>query len=167
MVKPLLRYTALFLLFISLIFTEVRAQNYEVIKFDELDKMIHEESDQMKVFNFWATWCRPCIKELPLFEKLNEKYDDVEVLLISFDFPDQAKDKLSSFIEKRGLRSKVYWLDETDFNAFIDKIDPSWSGALPATLVVSGQTTTKYFYEKSFEQGELESTILNIKQKQL
>jgi len=121
--------------------------------------MIQANGGDIKVINFWATWCKPCIEELPYFEEVNHTYDNVEVILVSLDLPTAVDTKVKSFLEKKSIQSKVVLLDETDFNAFIDKIDPRWSGAIPATLIVDNSGKRSAFYEKQFQAGELDSAI--------
>ena len=140
------------------------AQEISVIKYPELLEMINESANKTRVINFWATWCGPCVKELPQFEGLNEKYknQNTEVILVSFDFVEQLETKVKTFVNKKGLKSKIYLLDETDYNAFIDKVDPSWSGALPATMIVDSRKNKRLFLEKEFDQGELEKVYLEF-----
>ena len=147
----------LFLLFSLL----ARSQTVEVIKYEDLEKIVNEKSDDVQVINFWATWCRPCIKELPYFEAVNEAYEGkgVRVILVSFDFVEDLETKVIPFVNKREISAAVKLLDETDYNAFIDKIDPSWSGAIPATLIINHKTGERSFYEKEFAQKELFSVV--------
>src|SRR5690606_6809447 len=61
------------------------------LNFEALEKKyFQKKNDSIYVINFWATWCKPCIKELPAFEKIASEYADkkVKVLLVSLDFPD-------------------------------------------------------------------------------
>ena len=95
---------------------DVASLNYEQLK-----PLLFQESERVQVINFWATWCAPCIKELPYFEKLNQR-DDVEVLLVSLDFPKHKQKRLLPFIEKRKLKSKVVHLDDADENFWINQI---------------------------------------------
>ncbi len=140
------------------------AQPIEVIKYPDLAKLIESDKDKVAVFNFWATWCRPCIKEIPYFEQAQQDYASkgVQVYLVSFDFVEELDTKVKNFVDKKGLKSSIKLLDETDYNAFIDKIDPSWSGAIPATLIVDNINNEKHFFEKEFEEGELETIINDI-----
>ena len=140
------------------------AQSVEVIKYPDLAKLISSQSDKNKVINFWATWCRPCVKELPQFLDLYEKYnqENLEFGLVSFDFVEDLENKLKPFIAKKNIEAKVYLLDETDYNAFIDKVDPSWSGAIPATLMVAKGNTKRKFIEKEFSEDELEKVYVNF-----
>jgi thiol-disulfide isomerase/thioredoxin len=135
------------------------AQSIKSVKFEELNQIIRsEDGSSVKVVNFWATWCKPCIEELPYFEKLQETYGgkDVQVLLVSLDF---SADKASAYKSKKDIQSEVVFLDETDHNRWIDKISPQWSGAIPATLIVDTRTGKEQFFEQKFEEKELFSTI--------
>ncbi len=141
-----------------------KAHDYKlqkVIKFSELQQYITTSSnDKVKVINFWATWCGPCVKELPFIDSLRYTYDPdkVEVLLVSLDFPDQYS-RVDKFIQRKKLGSTVWLLDESDPNIFIDKVDPSWSGAIPATLLVRNSTAQRIFLEKELTKTELENHI--------
>lgn len=136
-------------------------QEVKVIKYQDLEQLINEESEKIKIINFWATWCAPCVKELPQFEAIQKKYGnkDTEVILVSFDFVEQIE-KTKAFAKRKELKSDLFLLDETDYNSFIDKVDPRWSGAIPATLMIDSRRDKKEFYEKEFKTDELEKTYL-------
>jgi thiol-disulfide isomerase/thioredoxin len=138
------------------------AQNIEIIKFPALQSLITSPSPKIHVINFWATWCAPCVKELPLFEKLNESNTDVKVTLINLDFADKL-DKVNSFAKKKNLKSEVFLLDEVDYNSWIDKVDKNWGGAIPATLVINSQNGKRKFIENELKEGELEKIISELK----
>lgn len=140
------------------------AQKVNIIKYPELERTINQASQDVAIFNFWATWCKPCIAEMPHIEKVRATYDQqkVGIFLISMDFAEDADSKVQNFIERREIKSEVMLLDETDFNAFIDKINPEWSGSIPATLIIQKSTGKKFFYEKAFKEGELESIIASL-----
>ena len=93
-------------------------------------------NDKTLVINFWATWCVPCVKELPYFEAATQAYtrDEVEVILVSLDFPDELERRVIPFVEEKTLKSKVILLNDPDANSWIDKVSPKWSGAIPATV---------------------------------
>ena len=127
-----------------------------VLNFEQFEKYLNIKDDNIHVVNFWATWCAPCVKELPCFEAVNAEYknQNVKVLLVSLDF---NLKKLNSFLEKHELKSEKILLDDPDQNAWIPKVSPKWSGAIPAT-VIYGKGKRK-FYEHSFTKAELEKEL--------
>ena len=106
-------------------------------KFDDLEPVFHFENDTTYVINFWATWCKPCIKELPYFEAVDSLYANqkLKVVLVSLDFPDQIESKLVPFVQEKELKSRVVVLLDGKYNDWIDKVSPQWSGAIPATYI--------------------------------
>lgn len=135
----------------------------KVIKWDGLEAVLNRKSEKLQVINFWATWCAPCIKELPYFEEVNKTAaDQIDVTLVSLDFADEFEKRVLPFVEKRNLQSQVLLLDEIDYNSWIDKVDPSWSGAIPATLIINPSNGKRKFLEKELNEGELNSLIEEI-----
>lgn len=131
----------------------------EIYNFEGFKPFLEKRDDKVYVINFWATWCAPCVKELPYFEKLNEVYKDkkVEVILVSLDFPHVYESKLKPFIVKNKLKSKVIALDDADANSWIPKVDESWTGSIPATVIYRNEKAK--FYEQSFNYEELEKEV--------
>ncbi len=143
--------------------TPAFSQGVRMAKLDDILRLITtaEPSTPIQVINFWATWCAPCIKELPYFEGIST--DGVRVTLVSLDLDlDPNPAKVHKFVERKGMRSEVLILDERNPNSYIDKIDQRWSGALPATLIVNHVTGERVFIERSLREGELEQLINNI-----
>lgn len=154
-----MKYLASLMLLFLLSLATLQAQqtaSVEVIKYQDLEEIMRAADDKVKVINFWATWCRPCVKELPHFEALQKEYstDELQVYLISFDDVEHLDSRVKPFINKKNITSTVKLLDETDYNAFIDKVDASWSGAIPATLIIAGEN-------RKFVEGELSEAALN------
>jgi len=150
--------------FLLIITPSLMPREVKVIDVETLEKIIHDRNPGILVINFWATWCRPCLEELPYFEALRENpsFSQVEVILVSLDFVSDLETRVFNFIEKRKIESTVLLLDNTDYNSWIDKVDPSWSGAIPATLIINGPTGERLFLEKQFEEGELEAELINF-----
>ena len=121
------------------------------------------QNDTTYVINFWATWCAPCVKELPYFEKLHQGMasQKIKVILVSLDFRKDLETKLKPFLEQRQISASVAALVDSRQALWIDKIDPSWSGAVPATLVYRG--TQRQFKEGEFENFEdLQQFVLHF-----
>ena len=131
---------------------------FVTVDYEGLESYLEESDATVHVVNFWATWCKPCIKELPYFETIREKYsgENVKVILVSLDFPDQ-KERLTHFIEKRNIQSEVVFLDDGDANSWIPKVDVSWTGAIPVTIIYTDEKRS--FYERSFTYKELEEEL--------
>jgi len=155
----------LFSIVTFLLFTYLSAsgQQAEQIKLKDLQQLINKPSEKVQVINFWATWCAPCVKEVPFFETLNQENKGVNVTLVSMDYDlDPNPEKVHRFITRKKLQSKVVILAEQNPNDWIDKIDKSWSGALPATLIVNTKTGKRKFVQKELHEGELEKMIEEV-----
>lgn len=139
------------------------SQRAEVIKIAKLEALMGAPSEKIQIINFWATWCAPCVKELPLLEKLNADNTEVNVTLINLDFVDKL-DKVNAFITRKNMKAPVLLLDEIDYNSWIDKIDQSWGGAIPATLIINPKNGRRKFLDKELHDGDLEKLIAEVKQ---
>lgn len=139
---------------------KAQAQEIKVYKgFENFKPLLHKNTDTTYVINFWATWCKPCVKELPNFQKAHEAFRDkkVKLILVSLDFARSAKKRVKDFINDREMTARVVILDDPDSNAWINKVSPSWSGSIPATLIY--RDDKRDFYEKEFTKKELFSAI--------
>lgn len=145
------------IIFLILASMQISAQEVEVIRFADLQKKMLNADATLTVFNFWATWCGPCIKELPHFDALESEYSGIKVYLVSIDFQSELE-KVRKFVSKKSLKSDVLFLDEKDPDSYMGKVSQEWSGAIPATLFVTDLGKT-YFHEKAFTKEELEKTI--------
>lgn len=132
----------------------------EVYDFENFKPFTQINDNKIHVINFWATWCVPCVAELPYFEELGEKHPELEVLLVSLDFPKMIKENLIPYIIKNELQSEVILLDDPDGNSWIPQIDPNWSGAIPATIIYKNDKSK--FYEQSFNFAELEEAVASF-----
>jgi thiol-disulfide isomerase/thioredoxin len=122
--------------------------------FEEMEWIFNQQNDTTYVINFWATWCKPCVAEMPFFIELYNTYrgEKVKLILVSLDFKKQIENKLIPFIETHNLQPEVVVLDDPDTNKWISKIAEEWSGSIPATLIYN--KNNREFYEQSFESFE-------------
>jgi len=137
--------------------------NVDAYDFEGLEHFLKKDNDTTYVVNFWATWCVPCVEELPHFERLNKERanDKVKVLLVSLDMHKMIESKLIPFIKDKQLQSDVVLLRDPNADAWIPKVSPEWSGAIPATVIYKG--AKRNFYEKSFTYEELQKEVDNFK----
>lgn len=128
--------------------------------FDSLESLFHQKNDTTYVINFWATWCGPCVEELPYFEYMNKTYLDekVKVVLVSLDSKKNIDSKLRPFIQREKLMSHVVALTDIDYNTWIDKVNPEWDGAIPATIIYNKDNYK--FVAGEFENYEELNTIV-------
>lgn len=118
--------------------------------FDEIEHLFNYQNDTTYVINFWATWCKPCVAELPYFDDLYNEYksEKVKIILVSLDFPKQIEKKLIPFLEKNNVLPEVVMLKDGDVNAWGDKVSKEWDGAIPVTIIYNRN-------EKVFVSGEV------------
>lgn len=139
----------LYLIFPLLFSNEILAQEVPIFdNYPALEKTVLSDSDAVYVVNFWATWCGPCVKELPYFEQLNSENINVKVVLVSLDFKNQFESKLIPFLKKKSIKSQVVFLSDSNYNAWLPLVDKDWSGSIPATLII--KNGKKVFVEKAF-----------------
>ena len=141
--------------------TSIMAQtDIQTMNLNELKAHIYQDNDVTYFVNFWATWCAPCVKELPYFEEFSAGLDPTkaQVILVSLDFDNAKEKRLISFVEKKQIRSEViHFVEDVAPNYWIPEISDKWSGSIPATLVTNGKLGLDEFYEKSFHStAELE-----------
>ena len=159
MIKNIIFITVLFIAFScrkAPIDVRIAKENdrIEVYNFNELAPLLTKaNAEKTYIINFWATWCGPCVKELPYFQELHDTNKDVEVILVSLDFREKLETQLIPFIKKKNITPQVILLDDPNENKWIPAIDSTWSGALPATLIYNKEKRT--FYEQSFTKESL------------
>jgi len=137
------------------------AQNIASVKMADVVKRFSKKSDTIYVVNFWATFCKPCIEEIPYFIKVTDKYKDkkVKLLLVSLDLPAFYPSKIAAFAKKNNYTPEIVWLKETNADIFCPQIDPQWSGAIPATIIVNSKTGKKIFFEEEMKEEKFEEAV--------
>jgi thiol-disulfide isomerase/thioredoxin len=154
------------LLFVFVLFFSCRQANSQSIakwKITDLQEYI-SKSDTPTIVSFWATYCGPCIKEIPYFQEVVKQYEKkgVKLLLVSLDFKESFPDKISSFADKRKFTSTIVWLDETNADYFCPKVDSKWSGVMPATLFINNKKGHRSFFEEEMSKDKFETELKKI-----
>ncbi|HEY0680652.1 MAG TPA: TlpA disulfide reductase family protein [Chitinophagaceae bacterium] len=150
------------LLLASASFVPVSGQVIKKIKAEELADYIRNSNHPL-IVNFWATWCAPCIAELPYFQEEVKKYADqkAELVLVSLDFADAYPVQISNFIKKKKFEATFFWLNESDADHFCPVIEPKWTGSIPSTLFINNQKGFRKFYERQLTHPQF---VLNMQE---
>lgn len=116
------------------------AQNVPVMNFDRFQPELHKKNDTLYMVNFWATWCMPCVEEMPDILKFSEEMRNrkFKLILVSLDNPDHLETRVKPFIKRFNISDRVILLDDPDANSWIEKVHPDWMGSIPGTLFYSG-----------------------------
>lgn len=147
---------------ITLVIASYRAeaQTVPVWKLADLKRAV-DSAKGPTVINFWATFCKPCIAELPHFQAVAEKYkkEGVKLLLVSLDMKEAYPKTIGAFLKKRKITAPVYFLNETDADLFIPAVDSTWSGVIPATLFIHHAKNYRSFTENELSRKSFEEEI--------
>lgn len=139
------------------------SQEIRRVKVTDLEKIIADSRTPL-IVNFWATFCKPCLEEIPYFEAevRNHAKDSIQLLLVSLDLEDYYPKKIQAFATRLKFKSPIAWLDEYDADYFCPRVDPKWSGAIPATLFINNKTGYRKFLEEQLSHEKLKKEIMAI-----
>lgn len=131
----------------------------QVVDFKQFQPLLHIDNDTIYVVNFWATWCAPCIREVPYFEQLREEYkgEKLKIIMVSLDFSEDLDSRVIPFMRKHNMQNEVILLDDPQSNLWIPLVDEKWTGAIPATLIYGNGF--REFYPKEFTFSELDEIL--------
>ena len=137
------------------------AQHIPKVKIAEVVNNFSNLNDTVYVISFWATFCKPCVAEIPGFIKTTHKYKDqkVKLMLVSVDLPSFYPKKIAAFAAKNNFNTNIAWLDETNADYFCPMIDKSWSGSIPATIIVNSKAGYKKFFEEEITAATFEEEL--------
>lgn len=152
------------LILIALLFVVFNSANSQEVKsvksVDDLKEIQSLVKGKIVLYNFWATWCKPCVQEFPELVKLYKNYKDKDFVLIfvSMDMPEEIKMKVVPFLEKQGVDFITYYNDFKNPEDLIDFYDKKWEGAIPSTYIYDkdGILSTKLIGNRDYEFFEKE-----------
>jgi thiol-disulfide isomerase/thioredoxin len=155
------------ILFIVLFFIAGLSANSQHIakwKITDVEKFMSVKNGDILVINFWATFCKPCVAEIPSFINITGKYktSQVKLLLVSLDLPSYYPVKIASFAKKHQFNTKIVWLAETNADYFCPKIDAKWSGSIPSTLIINTKTGYRKFIESEMTAVQFEEALKEV-----
>ncbi|MGI4804814.1 MAG: TlpA disulfide reductase family protein [Janthinobacterium lividum] len=148
------------LVFALLISVRSKAQQVKPITITALENRMKQGKDTTYIINFWATWCKPCVKELPEFEqfKTANQGKPFKVILVSTDLKSKLETGVEPFVKSHHLTGEIYLLNEAP-SSYYERISADWSGALPATLIVYAKTGKRKFHEAAYTYAELVKAV--------
>lgn len=138
---------------IPIIFLSYALSAQEIVNFNKLAQRCNNDNDTIYVINYWATWCQPCVEELPEFIKLEKemKGQKFKMILVSLDFPKHIESRVKPFLKSNKITTEVVILDD-DANVWINLVNPEWAGEIPATQVIKNDKKEFYGEQLSYEQ---------------
>jgi thiol-disulfide isomerase/thioredoxin len=145
------------------VFLSLNAQTIHLKTFDELESYWKSDySDTLLVVNFWATWCKPCVAELPCFQNVQTKkfQKPIQLIFVSLDHPQDLQTRVRPILKKNNISAECWILKDENPNKWINKVSEHWSGAIPATLLIQKSGTIKDLVVRSFECEELEAYLI-------
>lgn len=133
-----------------------------VLKYEAVNKLYNKNDDKLYVVNFWATWCSPCVEELPEFMEVNLHFNsnpNFKMLLISLDSPKDLEKKVKPFLIENKIEPDVFILDDVKrMNYWILAVNRSWTGSIPATVLYKNGKQL-HFQEGQMTKDELTTLV--------
>jgi len=140
--------------------------------------LARNDTPMLRVFNVWATWCSPCVKEFPGLVSLSRRFGnrDFELITLSVDEPkEQAKvkqflerqhvalpNRLKRLLAREGRHTNNYLFTGANTEALLKALDPEAPGPVPHTVVVAPGGKVVYRHTGELSPGELQGKVLEI-----
>jgi len=152
------------IIFLSCCFSNAAsAQKISKWKVTDFKHYVDTANSELIVINLWATFCRPCVEELPDLIRVSEKYiENMNMVFVSLDAEKDYPKNLNRFIKKHDFKFNAVWLDETNADYFCPAFDSSWSGSIPATLFINKKNGKRRFIESEMNASEFEEQIHDL-----
>jgi thiol-disulfide isomerase/thioredoxin len=153
------------LLLIAIVLISNVSFGQQIRKF-KIGDVIHmmDTSTVPLVVNFWASWCQPCIHEIPWFEKNVASLKDkgVRLVLVSLDFAEDYPTRIAVFAKAHKYQSTIVWLNETNADEFCPMIDKRWEGVIPVSVMVNNKKHYRKFYGEQIPEPKLKLALQEL-----
>ena len=134
-------------------------QKFEITPLAQLQNRVAQNNDTLYVINFWATWCKPCVEEMPYFEEVQRQFErqKVKVMLVSLNSLKELN-SVQKFVTQKNIQSETLILQAGNPNIWLNQIDSTWSGAIPATVFYKNGKKV-FFTEGELNDYQLDSLV--------
>jgi len=135
-------------------FSFVNAQELKALKNEDMvNQFLKDKDDKIVVVNLWAYWCAPCKEEFPDLIKFGkENSDDMKLVLISLDMPEDLDSKTKPFLAKNNVDFLSYYNAFDKDEKLIMMLDKNWEGAIPSTFFFKDGKLVKSLVGKQKEK---------------
>lgn len=135
---------------------------FTILDVEGVKRLFDEAKGKVVVINFWATWCPPCVEEMPELAKFYKDYADRGVTFLSFsaDHPTTIDEAVRPFVQKHKLPFPVYILDipnPDDLARALDMAD--WNGGLPGTFIYDSERKLIHYWVQEITYVDLTAII--------
>jgi thiol-disulfide isomerase/thioredoxin len=144
----------------------IKRWNAEEVTLEDLDlegikALAANKTDKFRLVNVWATWCAPCIDELPEFVEINRMYRrrNFEMVTLSLDDA-EVREKALATLKENYVSAKNYRFSEKDKDALVDALDPEWAGPAPYTMLIAPGGKVIYRHQGPIESLALKRAIV-------
>lgn len=139
--------------------TRAGSVELESVDLEAVARVAANDTERWRLINLWATWCTPCLTELPLLVEIDRRYRDLEVVTLSIDDLEQRGDALE-FLEKIGASTRNLIIGLADARELARVLDREWQGPLPYTVLIAPGGALAYRKLGAFDPVELEGVIV-------
>jgi len=152
------------IIYAFLLTSKINCQNLKYIYPADLDEILKNPENKLQVINFWASWCPPCVNEMPGFQNVASSINNTEIKfrMISLDYPDKMNTQLIPFLKKYDINLEVDLMMDTDYLKWADMVDPAFKGNIPATLFLNNAKKIRYFHSGEITEKELKNLIIKF-----
>jgi peroxiredoxin len=140
--------------------------NQEPVQLQLIDEqgvraLVQNSTEKYRLINVWATWCAPCVEELPEFVTMHRMYRQrkFEWITLSADDPKAQADALKLLTDKHASATN-YLFNSTDRDKLFDSVDKQWQGAIPYTILVAPGGEVVYRKHGPIDPLELKKAIV-------
>jgi len=140
--------------------------NLSPVTGNELLLKIQKEKNKITILNIWATWCGPCVEEMPDLLKIQKVYgkQGLNLMLVSADFPSEVQ-SVHKFLDDRKVTFPTYIKQGKDME-FISQLHKDWDGAIPVTFVFGKKGNLLKFFKGSVTFKQVENEFKKAKEKE-